>query len=282
MVGLNPEAVGGGHQGKVLQHIEVAGLLLSRSVYPPELQLRPHVHANPFFSLVLGGGFTEIGRRDRMECGRSALLYRAPDEEHANHFHRTGAECFRVEIGPSWGVHDQLRLQGLRNSAWLQGGPAAWLVLRLADECKQIDDCSSLVVQGLVLETLGTLARMRHHANESRVPTWLSTARDILRDSFAEPFDAAAIAAEVGVHPVHLSRAFRRQYGRTMGDYLRQIRVAYAGDELARSDRPIACIALDAGFSGQSHFSVAFKRVTGMSPAQYRASFGDAKQAKTR
>jgi AraC family transcriptional regulator len=80
----------------------------------------------------------------------------------------------------------------------------------------------------------------------------------------------ATIAAEVGVHPVHLARAFRARYGTSPGAYLRRLRLEAAMAELAGSD-PLARIAHRAGFSDQSHFTRAFKAAFGTAPGQWRA-----------
>jgi len=272
----NPSgALGTGQHGRCVQRLEMGDFVLSRSVYPPGMQINNHVHRDPFFSLVLRGGFTEIGRREHVECTRSLLLFRAPDEEHANRFHDTGAEFFRVELGAAWADKVRHNFPKLQSSSFSKGGDAAWLALRLANEACHIDDCSPLVVQGLVLETLGAVARLTRSERSGRVPAWLKAAREMLHDSFSEPFDAATVAQSVGVHPVHLSRAFRRYFGSTMGEYLRRVRIDYACEQLASSDHSMAQVAIDAGFSGQSHFSVAFKHVTGLTPGQYRTSFRD-------
>ena len=96
-------------------------------------------------------------------------------------------------------------------------------------------------------------------------------ARRIIENEFASPLSLARIAAEAGVHPVHLARQFRAAHGCTVGEYIRMIRVAFARNQLTASDQPIAHIAIDAGFADQSHLSKAFKRITGETPAAYRA-----------
>ena len=43
--------------------------------------------------------------------------------------------------------------------------------------------------------------------------------------------------------------------------------------ELLKPEEPIASVAISAGFYDQSHFAKAFKRLTGITPAQYRAGY---------
>src|SRR5262249_4267028 len=94
--------------------------------------------------------------------------------------------------------------------------------------------------------------------------------RELLQDRFAENLTHDAIAAAAGIHPVHLARVFRRHYGCTLGEYVRKLRVDFAARQLIATNERLAGIALAAGFSGQSHFTRAFKRQTGMTPASFR------------
>jgi AraC family transcriptional regulator len=94
--------------------------------------------------------------------------------------------------------------------------------------------------------------------------------REVLRSHFASPPKLTELAYLAGIHPAHLSRSFHRHYGCTIGGYVRQLRVEFAGRQLAETDQPIAEIALEAGFAHQAHFSTAFKRQTGRTPAEVR------------
>ncbi|MEM7586366.1 MAG: AraC family transcriptional regulator [Acidobacteriota bacterium] len=103
------------------------------------------------------------------------------------------------------------------------------------------------------------------------VPPWLRHADRMLREQFDRPLTVRAIAAEVGVHPVHLSRVFRRIHRASIGDTLRSIRVRYACARLHDPRVELADLALSAGFCDQSQLTRAFKRVVGTTPGRYRA-----------
>jgi AraC family transcriptional regulator len=51
---------------------------------------------------------------------------------------------------------------------------------------------------------------------------------------------------------------------------VRRVRIERAAEQLGAGDRPLAAVALAAGFSDQSHFCNVFRRLTGMSPSAYR------------
>jgi AraC family transcriptional regulator len=128
-----------------------------------------------------------------------------------------------------------------------------------------------LAIEGLTLELLAETSRRSVVSSNHKRPLWLEQAREILHAHFTGQLTLTSIAEMVGVHPVHLAREFRKYYLCTMGDYVRQLRIEFACRNLAETTTPLVEIALAAGFSHQSHFSRTFKRLTGMTPAQYRA-----------
>jgi AraC family transcriptional regulator len=102
----------------------------------------------------------------------------------------------------------------------------------------------------------------------------------LLHDQFLERISLTAAASFAGVHPAHLSRAFRSYYVCTLSDYLRHLRLEQAKRELTTSSTPLSEIALAAGYSDQSHFSTAFRRHTGFSPGQFRRSVANDAQKR--
>jgi methylphosphotriester-DNA--protein-cysteine methyltransferase len=86
---------------------------------------------------------------------------------------------------------------------------------------------------------------------------------------------------EVGIHPAHLARTFRARYGRSIGDYVRRLRIERAAGELSDSSAAIAEIGLRAGFFDQSHLSRVFRDYTGQTPAAFRAAARAHSRTKT-
>jgi AraC family transcriptional regulator len=69
---------------------------------------------------------------------------------------------------------------------------------------------------------------------------------------------------------MHLARAFRQHYGASVGEFVRQRRLDFVCRELVASERPVAELALEAGFADQSHLTKIFNRALGTTPARYR------------
>ena len=81
---------------------------------------------------------------------------------------------------------------------------------------------------------------------------------------------AGTLIALAGVHPVHLARTFRREYGVTVGEYARALRLDWAQALLSDPDLSLAEVAAGAGFADQSHFTRAFRAYAGVTPGRYR------------
>jgi AraC-like DNA-binding protein len=94
--------------------------------------------------------------------------------------------------------------------------------------------------------------------------------RDLLHERIPDHPSLGELALVVGRHPTHVARAFRREYGLTVAEYARSLRLDWAAGQLALNDVPLARVAAEAGFADQSHFTRAFRRHMGVTPGRYR------------
>lgn len=259
----------GRYCGRTIKSVQSGGFILSETDYRPGLRLPHHSHQNAYFCLIRQGGYSETYSGRVRECRASSLVFHPPGEVHDETFH-TRVLSFNVEFQP--GQVDQLdRCRLFSDCAEVSGGRVVALVLKLYREFQITDPFSDLAIQGLILEILAETGRARASNGHRPVPTWLSKAREMLHESYTEAPTLQEVARAAGVHPVHLATEFRKAFRVTVGEYLRRLRVEYSSRELIATSRPLVDISLDAGFSDQSHFTRTFKRVTGLTPAAYRA-----------
>lgn len=259
--------------GETLQSCQVSGFKLSERSYPPCFETPRHSHNWPLFCLVIDGSYTETYGAKTRSCCPYTLLYHPPSELHAEHFHNSGGRSFIIEIDPDW--LNRLRGQAIvaDDSADFYGGILGVLGQRLYKEFQAMDNLSPLVIEGLMLEIVGEASRHTKLPSTLRPPHWLTQAHDLLRDSFTKHLTLDEIAKVVGVHPVHLAQAFHKYYRCTIGEFIRQLRIEYACNQLATTNASLVEIAMAAGFADQSHFTRTFKRYTGVPPSQYRSIF---------
>jgi len=260
--------------GRVLRRQEIAGSVLSETAYPPYLSVPRHVHDQVgYFCLTLQGGYTEYSKYQNRELGPATLLYHAPGEAHSDNFMGEQTRLFCVWVSRERLRSVRVNARASDKSAHFSCGSTLQLALRMYKEFRSMDALSPLVIEGLTLEILAETFRAGLREFEPLDPPWIRRAGDLLHVRFNESPLITEIAELVGVHPVHLSRVFRRRFGCTVGEYVRRLRVDFACRELSHSRKPLSEIATTAGFCDQGHLSRTVKRFTGMTPAEYRSAF---------
>jgi AraC family transcriptional regulator len=78
------------------------------------------------------------------------------------------------------------------------------------------------------------------------------------------------VAGTINISPTYFASLFKRATGTSPHQYVIQQRVERAKLMLSKTDLAIADIALQVGFSSQSHLTQQFKRLTGVTPKQVR------------
>jgi AraC family transcriptional regulator len=257
--------------GYHLRQQEIAGLIATETSHPAGFTIPSHAHDLHSFYFVLSGTLTEYADRSRQELDTAALMFTPAGHIHANTFHAAGGRCFLVELTSAWAGHLAAASMVPGEPRLANDGESSRLALRLYREFQGLDAVSPLAAEGLTLEILAALARVGEPS--AALPSWLHLVRDLLHDRYAERITLAELARESGVHPAQLVRAFRRRFRHSPGEYQRRIRIDHATRQLATTRRPLASIALAAGFADQAHFCRTIKRHTGLTPAQYRARF---------
>jgi AraC-like DNA-binding protein len=253
---------------------DFGGLTLAETVFPAGLDIPPHEHANAFLALLLEGYSTQSCAGRTWTSRPFSLTSFPAGLAHANRWHDSGGRVLHIEFASSWRERLGGRSTVLDRPASYEHGPQVWLARRLFEECRRQDDVSPLAVEGLVLVLLAECARSRVELPQAQPPRWLGRVHELLHDRFAENLSLADVAAAAGVSDAHLARSFLRHHGCTVGEYVRRLRVAFACRRLATSELPLVEVALDAGFTDQSHFTKTFKRLTGVTPAVFRHQHG--------
>lgn len=97
--------------------------------------------------------------------------------------------------------------------------------------------------------------------------------RSFVHDHYAEPIEAADIAAAACTSVRDCFRSFRDYVGMGPAHYVREYRVRQSCRLLAHTSRTVESIALACGFSSAAQFGQAFKKMMGVTPSAYRAKW---------
>jgi AraC-like DNA-binding protein len=119
--------------------------------------------------------------------------------------------------------------------------------------------------------TLSTssFAKTETHSDSRRV----EKVREYIDQHYKEEIRLAQLADIAGMTPVSFSRFFKVRTGRSLTDYIIDIRLGYAARLLVDSTMSIAEICYDCGFNNLSNFNRIFKKKKRCAPKEFRADF---------
>jgi AraC family transcriptional regulator len=267
--------------GDITRSLDVSDVLLRETRHAVGQVIPTHMHESPHFCLGVAGACVErIGNRD-VECVSGTIEYHPAGTCHASRWQRRGGRCFTVSLSAQWASHLASDDRELRPHAGVLGDAPRQLMTRLHRELMYSDTSSRLVIEGLTLALIGDARRERTVAVvRGAPPAWLRRAEEYLRDHAFESVRAEVAAQVAGVHPVLLSRWFRRVHHMTVGEFVRRLRIDRARHLLAASSKPLSAIALECGFVDHAHFTRTFRALVHLTPSDYRRVHGQARTSR--
>ena len=134
---------------------------------------------------------------------------------------------------------------------------------------------SSLFGDSLVAAMVARLSNLdpqppRHHRRLGLSARQLSAITEFIRDNLARPIRLSELASLADLSPSQFGRAFKTSTGTTPHLWHLEARIESAKRLLADHRSSLAEVALETGFSEQSHFTRAFHAATGVSPGAWR------------
>jgi AraC family transcriptional regulator len=213
--------------------------------------------------MLTKGGYREQWGRSDLWYEPFSLVFHPEDFCHVDEIGPGGANLFVIELPrqsfDSLGLAAPTRvLDGAREF------PVSLAAIRLY-AAHRLGDPLDLPFADMA----AALSGVRDSAERAR-PQWLDRVVELLQEEHSSPLTLVDMARIAGVHPVHLSRTFERFEGCTLSVRLRQLRLKRAMNTMVESDMNLADVALDCGFTDQSHMTRVFGQSLGMTPGQFR------------
>lgn len=229
-----------------------------------------HYHENTYFTFLLEGRLIEGNKKEKHLCMPGTLLYHSCQEPHYNIKPSTKARGFHVEIETSWlgsiGIEKcypegSFNINNSRLTALFRG---IYNELCISGNEFIIEDLLISLYDGL-MKTSGSKSRFKQ--------SWIGKLIELLNDCRNEKLLYREIAAILGIHPVHLSRDFKKHTGISLGEYSRKLKIQNALNLISVKKYTLTQVAHMSGFADQSHFIKWFRYFTGINPLLFRKKF---------
>jgi AraC family transcriptional regulator len=142
----------------------------------------------------------------------------------------------------------------------------------LSEECNELDPSARLLGESLTTALFAALFRAwKRKEDQARKGSGLASWRlrrsiEYLDDKYAEDISLSVFARNCCLSQSQFARAFRTSTGVPPYRWALNARIRRAQELLANNDLSISVIAVQVGFADQSHFTKAFRRLSGVSP----------------
>lgn len=156
--------------------------------------------------------------------------------------------------------------------------PELVLVLKQIAGFQGTGGSARLYYRSKVAEALSLIIEHSRHHNkqESEIPLCkqdqmnLDAVKSYIEDHFVSDIKTEQLAAIAYMGQTKLRASFKQVYGSTITEYIQSRRIAYAEILLVKTDSPISQVAEAVGYRHSGRFAALFKKITGLSPEEYR------------
>lgn len=95
-----------------------------------------------------------------------------------------------------------------------------------------------------------------------------------IREHFRARISQEGLSMEVKISILKLQAGLRFMTGYSLYGYQEQVRIGAASEMLSSTQLSLSVIGRNVGLKTHSHFGEVFKRVTGLTPSEYRNRYG--------
>lgn len=145
-------------------------------------------------------------------------------------------------------------------------------------ECEEKKPCYRTETRNKVISILINIFRNYNYAESTIFPSvsynieGLQKAIAYINENYCYDISLDAIAAAAFLSKFHFMHLFKSTYNMTVWDYINIKRIDKALSLLANSNENILTVAAKSGFNNSANFNRIFKKITGLTPKEYRQS----------
>lgn len=153
----------------------------------------------------------------------------------------------------------------LKLSQIKEGFYALMELFHILYELSKFDDAREL--------SSSSFARVQTNTESRRV----AKVKDYITAHYIEEIRLEQMSDMVGMSPTAFSRFFKLRTGKTLAEYIVDIRLGHAARKLVDTNEPVSQICFSCGFNTLTNFNRLFKKRKGCSPTEFREKYAKTK-----
>lgn len=223
-----------------------------------------HYHETAHLSFVLNGGVIDKRKNSESEIISGELMFFRAGEPHQSIFRGFPVKSINIELKSEFFLENRIDENNLSHS-FVKTPNAKFSMLKIYKELSAHDEFSDNSIELLLLNLINY-----PDLQEKNRPGWLNKIVELLHDNWNQEISINDLANATQVHPKTISKYFPRYFNCTLGEYRRNLKVEKSLALIKTSKLSLTEIAYECGFYDQSHFTGAFKQLTGFRPKQFK------------
>ncbi|MEH7334384.1 AraC family transcriptional regulator [Neobacillus drentensis] len=257
-------------------HLPIKLLYVTKSKFDKDWHSTNHTHHFTEILYITKGKGTFIYSKEEVPIKEHDLIVINPNIDHTE------------KSGPDYPLeYIALGIQGLAFSSPDDSGKQAtffnfkeehkvylFYLQQLLEEVENQKENYVLIIQNILEILLLKMMRKKtfnlEKTSSEKISKDVAFIKNYIKEHFREAINLDTLAEVGHINKYYLSHSFKKAFGVSPIEYLIQIRIRESKILLETTNYPISNISAITGFSSQSFFAQSFKRVTDLSPSQYR------------
>lgn len=133
---------------------------------------------------------------------------------------------------------------------------------------------NSKLITMLLTELIIEKQKYKTNLDASNIPEYLIEAKEYINKNYSHKITLSQLAKHTQTNKYQLAHDFKYHFSTSPIAYLIQVRLSIAKHLLINTSQRVTSISLDIGFNNTNHFINLFKKETGLTPLQYRKTYG--------
>jgi len=257
----------GEYTGDVIRQLSIDDTIITNTLYSAKKN-NPDWHYHENFHICFlfqGRGKADTKKQSSYSQKNGSIFSYFSGEIHRWVSSEDVSKSANIEIG-----QDFLKLYHLDENnikeALNKNVDSKALILKIQNEMLTETKQNPIVIHSLLLNLITKTTKI----SQKGIPKWVNVLNELLHDNWNQQMTLNQIANIVGVHPITISKFFRKYFKCTLGEYQRKLKIEKSIQLIKNSSMSLTEIAFYCGFTDQSHFIRNFKSMTGLLPKQFQ------------